>query len=151
MSRQYMHRELTMPQSPLAAEWSILQTQYDSYEKFSLLIKLFAVAVLAAAVLADHSSPMPLALLLVLWLQDAIWKTYQGRIETRLLELEAHLANCEAPSARDHQAFQYNRQFADNRPGMAGLLKEYLRQALRPTVAYPHLVLACLAIALVQA
>ena len=138
-----------MPRSPFAAEWSILQTQYDSYEKCSLLIKLFAVAVLAAATFVDQRSPIPLALLLVLWLQDAIWKTFQSRIEVRLLELETHLASSETPSAHDARAFQYNRQFADNRPGIAGLLQDYLRQALRPTVAYPHLVLACLAMALI--
>ena len=139
-----------MPQSPLATEWSILQNQYDSYEKCSLVIKLFAVAVLAATALLDHRSPMPLALLLVLWLQDAIWKTFQRRIELRLLELEAYLARDEAPNGDDGHAFQYNRAFADNRPGVVGLLQDYLRQALRPTVAYPHVVLVCIAVTLIQ-
>ena len=109
----------------------------------SLLIKLFAVAVLAAAAFVDHRSPIPLALLLVLWLQDAIWKTFQSRIEVRLLQLETHLASGEA---NDGDAFQYNRLFADNRPGVTGLVQDYLQQAARPTVAFPHLLLVCIAV-----
>lgn len=136
-----------MSESPLAAEWAVLQIQYDSYEKFSLLIKLFAVALLAMAILSGQQSLVFPALLLILWLQDAIWKTFQSRIEARLLELEPYLADREGPSASDHKAFQYNSLFAQNRPGIVGLVAQYLRQALRPTVAYPHLVLVCLAAA----
>jgi hypothetical protein len=131
-----------MPQSGLAAEWAVLQQQYDSYEKFSLLIKLFAIGLLAT-LLFTSAQPLLIALLLLLWLQDAIWKTFQARIDARLQVVEEGLA-AHAPSP-ESLAFQYNRQFALERPGPAGLLGQYLRQALRPTVAYPHLLLVMLA------
>ena len=131
-----------MHQSGLAAEWAVLQQQYDSYEKFSLLIKLFAIGLLAT-LLFSPSQPLLIALLLLAWLQDAIWKTFQARIEARLQVIEEALAAQQPPS--ETVAYQYNRQFAQHRPGLAGLVGEYLRQALRPTVAYPHLVLVLLA------
>ena len=135
-----------MSQSPLAAEWAVLQNQYDSYEKFSLLIKLLAIALLSITVVSGSESLLMPALLLVLWLQDAIWKTFQGRIEARLLQLESCLADRGDRTSLNQKPYQYNTQFAENRPGTLGLIAEYLQQALRPTVAYPHLVLVLLAV-----
>ena len=71
-----------MHQSGLAAEWAVLQQQYDSYEKFSLLIKLFAIGLLATLLFA-RSQQLLIALLLLVWLQDAIWTTFQARNEAR--------------------------------------------------------------------
>ena len=133
-----------MPSSHLASEWSLLQNQFDSYEKHSLLIKLSSVGVLAAAYFTNHLSVFVLLLLLILWLQDAIWKTFQARIDARLLQLEDYLSNENALENRDGIAFQFNSLYAQNRPGSVGLLKEYLRQSLRPTVAFPHIVLVAI-------
>ena len=130
---------MTTPHLP--SEWSLLQNQYDSYEKHSLLIKLSSIGVLSAAYFTNHLSAFVLLLLLILWLQDAIWKTFQARIDTRLLQLEDYLSNELALENRDGIAFQFNSLYAQNRPSNVGLLKEYLRQSLRPTVAFPHIVL----------
>ena len=130
-----------MTTSNLASEWSLLQNQFDSYEKYSLLIKLSSVAILSAAYFTNHLSVFVLLLLLILWLQDAIWKTYQARIDARLLQLENYLSNEHTLENRDGIAFQFNSLYAQNRPGNIGLLKEYLGQSLRPTVAFPHIVL----------
>ena len=130
-----------MTTSNLATEWSLLQNQFDSYEKYSLLIKLSSIGVLAAAYFTNHLSVFVLLLLLVFWLQDAIWKTFQARIDVRLLQLENYLSNEHSLENRDGIAFQFNSLYAQNRPGSVGLLKEYLRQSLRPTVAFPHVVL----------
>jgi len=130
-----------MTTSHLASEWSLLQNQFDSYEKYSLLIKLSSIAALAAAYFTNHLSVFVLLLLLILWLQDAIWKTFQARIDVRLLQLEGYLLNEHSLENRDGIAFQFNSLYAQNRPGNVGLLKEYLRQSLRPTVAFPHIVL----------
>ena len=132
-----------MTTSHLASEWSLLQKQFDSYEKHSLLIKLSSIGVLAAAYFTNHLSVFVLLLLLVLWLQDAIWKTFQARIDVRLLQLE-YLSNEHSLESRDGMAFQFNSLYAQNRPGNIGLLKEYLRQSLRPTVAFPHIVLVAI-------
>ncbi|MBV1914559.1 MAG: hypothetical protein KUG72_04185 [Pseudomonadales bacterium] len=130
-----------MQTSDLAAEWSLLQNQFDSYEKYSLLIKLTAIGVLAAAYFSDHLSVFVLFLLLTLWLQDAIWKTFQSRIDIRLLQLEQYLSSEHPLENRDGKAYQFNSLYLQNRPGSIALVKEYLRQALRPTIAFPHLVL----------
>jgi len=117
-------------------EWSLLQNQFDSYEKHSLFIKLANTALLSAAYISDTLSVFVGLLLLTLWGQDAIWKTFQSRIETRLLQIE----NCLLTSSNE-TAYQFNTQYEKTRPGLFGLVSEYARQAIRPTVAYPHLIL----------
>ena len=131
----------SMTTSHLSSEWSLLQKQFDSYEKYSLLIKLSSIGVLSAAYFTNHLTVFVLLLLLILWLQDAIWKTFQARIDVRLLQLEDYLSNEHALENRDGIAFQFNSLYAQNRPGNVALLKEYLGQSLRPTVAFPHIVL----------
>ncbi len=76
-----------MPTTHLANEWSLLQNQCDSYEKHGLLIKLVAIVLLGTTLLVrPGNEPAIAAVICVLWLQDAIWKTFQHRIETRLLQ-----------------------------------------------------------------
>ncbi len=117
-------------------EWCLLQNQFDSYEKYSLLIKLANAGLLCTAYFVNRMSVFVVFLLLILWMQDAIWKTFQSRIETRLLQIENSLLY-----ESDENAFQFNSQYQINRPGVVGLIAEYLRQTLRPTVAFPHVVL----------
>jgi len=130
-----------MQTSHFSAEWSLLQNQLDSYEKYSLLIKLASIGVLAAAYFTDHLSAFILCLLLILWLQDAIWKNFQARIDIRLLQLEAYLSNEDNLENPNGKAYQFNSLYLQNRPRSIGLIKEYLAQALRPTIAFPHLLL----------
>ena len=85
-------------------------------------------------------------MLLVLWLQDAIWKTFQSRIEVRLLQLEEYLSGDQSLDRTDQKPYQFNSQYIETRLGTIGLIKEYLRQAIRPTVAYPHVILLALVI-----
>ncbi len=125
----------------LANEWSVLQNQYDSYEKFSLIIKLFSVAVLSFSYLLHHIGMLTLGLLLILWLQDAIWKIFQSRINARLLDVERGFVEDPNQSSSPVRPFQYNTAYARNRPGLVGLILEYLKHALRPTIAYPHVLL----------
>lgn len=117
-------------------EWSLLQNQFDSYEKYSLLIKLANVAILCAVYIANRPSAFVAFLLLALWLQDAVWKTFQSRIEVRLLQLEAFIRD-----GGDAKPCQFNSEFLRSRPGNSALIGEYFRQALRPTVAFPHALL----------
>ena len=130
-----------MQTSDLANEWSLLQNQYDSYEKYSLLIKLVSVGILSIAFFIHHLHFLILILLLVLWLQDAIWKTFQARIEGRLLQLEGYLSDDQNLDRADGRAYQFNRLYLEARPGTAELINEYFHQAIRPTVAYPHVIL----------
>ncbi len=127
-----------MHTSDLASEWALLQNQFDSYEKYSLLIKLLAIVLTAATFLAGQLGGWLLLLLLILWVQDAIWKTFQSRIDARLLVVENLLSNKPQLHGGDSHAYQFNSQYQQYRPSFAGLLRAYARQALRPTVAFPH-------------
>jgi hypothetical protein len=127
----------------IETEWSLLQNQFDSYEKYSLIIKLANTGVLSTAYFLDKMGVFTLFLLLILWMQDAIWKTFQSRIEIRLLQLENSIFE-----ASDVKVFQFNSQYLKNRPGVAGLISEYAKQALRPTVAFPHVTLVLMQLAL---
>ena len=120
----------------LKNEWSILQGQSDSYEKYSLLIKLLNIGILSAAYISDNMGILILFIVLVLWMQDAIWKTFQSRIEHRLLQIEKYLLE----GVHD-KAYQFNSDYLKNRPGSIALVNEYLRQMIRPTIAFPHVVL----------
>ena len=126
-------------------EWCTLQNQYDSYEKHSLYIKLASIAGLLIAVVSEAIGLSVIAIVLVLWLQDAIWKTFQSRIEPRLLKVEEVIHN-----NLDASAFQFNREYQQSRRGFAALIAEYLRQAMRPTVAFPHAALILIILVLYQ-
>ena len=130
-----------MQASDLANEWSLLQNQFDSYEKYSLLIKLSSIALVCATYFSDSLSTVAPFLLLILWLQDSIWKTFQSRIDTRLLQLESYLSSGHQLENVNGKAYQFNSLYLQSRPSSAGLINEYFRQAIRPTIALPYVLL----------
>ena len=75
-------------------------------------------------------------ILLVLWLQDAIWKTFQSRIEPRLLKIEKNIRE-----KTEGSEFQFNKEYQLVETSGLSKILEYARQAIRPTVAFPHIVL----------
>ncbi len=133
-----------MQKTDLATEWQLLQNQFDSYEKLSLVIKLISISFVFFAYMLASNKVIIIILLLVLWFQDAIWKTFQSRIEERLLELESALDNSQDSNTTP---YQFNRSFLNKRPSHLGLIKAYIKQSLRPTVAFPYAILIVLIIA----
>ena len=156
--------------SPLLLEWKILHKDHEKYEQFSLCIKLFSVAICLAALALEIGFIVTALILLVLWLQDAIWKTFQFRMADRLILLEEALEkkdvdNLPTPEeskddedttskpidtpkdekALSIEAFQFYRQWALNRPDTSGLMDTYISNGLRPTVAYPYVALIIIA------
>ncbi len=125
-------------------EWEVLQNQYDSYEKFSLLIKVFAISVVLLGVGLSINFVFLVCITFVLWLQDGIWKTFQSRIEQRLYLIEGEIAS---QNTELNKSFQFNSEFINNRPNHLGLIKLYVEQSLRPTVAFPYIVLIPLILA----
>jgi hypothetical protein len=123
-------------QNWLANEWLCLQNQFDSYEKFSLMIKLFNLLLLFITVLISAKNIFILGIFTVIWLQDAIWKTFQSRIEQRLIIIEQAINKAETI-----QPLQFNLPFINSRGGFLALILQYLKQAIRPTVAFPHLLI----------
>lgn len=115
----------------LAHEWATLQNNIEHYERQALWVKLLAIAL--AAQLGWLGWPLlGMTMVLVLWLQEAIFRTSQSRLGERILELEQH------PQTRPHQL---HTAWQAKRPGTLGLVREYLAQSLRPTVAFPYPVL----------
>lgn len=140
-----------MKTSALSQEWCLLQNQFDSYEKYSLLIKLVSIVLCFFSLLVATelfiNFVFVLTVFAILWLQDAIWKTFQARIEHRLLTIEAAIktneqASQEAKSSTN--AFQFNQSFLETRGSSGSLMTQYLKQALRPTIAFPHLIIIVL-------
>jgi len=121
----------------LAHEWATLQNNIETYERQALWVKLLAIVL--AAQLGWLGWPLlGMAMVLVLWLQEAIFRTSQSRLGERILELEQH------PQTRSHQL---HTAWQAKRPGTLGLVREYLAQSLRPTVAFPYPVLVLVLIA----
>jgi hypothetical protein len=126
----------------LSQEWIVLQNQWDSYEKTSLLIKLTCLILFSSALFFNAMSFYFIVITMVFWLQDAIWKTFQSRIEPRLLQIEkAFNAKKETEQI---SAYQFNSQYLSYKLNGIALMKEYAMQALRPTIAYPYLILLLL-------
>ena len=88
------------------AEWCLLQNQFESYEKHSLYIKLSNIFLVLFAATFNVSAVLTSLLLLVLWIQDAIWKTFQSRIEPRLMKIEKGLRQEDTDPA-----FQFNSDY----------------------------------------
>ncbi|NRA53585.1 MAG: hypothetical protein HRU23_05525 [Gammaproteobacteria bacterium] len=128
-----------MVQAQLANEWQLLQNQCDSYEKHSLYIKLVTITLFCLAYWLNRCDAILLIITLILWGQDAIWKTVQARIEQRLLALEMELISVNDSVVTT--AYSYHLNYRKSRPSTVGLIKEYARQALRPTVTFPYFIL----------
>lgn len=127
----------------LQQEWNTLQNNIERYEHSALWLKLAAIALtLSAGSLPPVLAP---ALLLILWLQEGIFRTSQARLGERIVQVEQMLAAGEADGGK---ACQLHSQWLAQRPGTVGLLLEYARSALRPTVAFPYPLLLVLAVLL---
>lgn len=127
--------------STLQQEWLTLQTQFDSYEKHSLLIKLFNIVLSSMLLLIINAGCWAVFICAVVWLQDGIWKTFQARIGQRLEQVETALKNQLEGTATTELGMQFNSQWSQSRPSAVGLVVEYIKQSLKPTVAYPHVIL----------
>lgn len=117
-------------------EWQLLQQQYETYERWALVIKLVAVIIALVVAVISLNKGVGAVLVMVLWGQEAIWKTYQARLGDRILVLEASIKNSDAT-----QACQLHSEWLNQRPGTLGLVLEYAKNGLRPTVAYPYVFL----------
>jgi hypothetical protein len=128
--------------TPLGHEWAVLQNNHEQYEKTSLLIKLGVIALFVACLALSMDVFVTLLLVLVMWLQEAILRTSQSRLGERILLVEQHIAG-----GAQALAYQLHSEWRASRPGLAGLLAEYGKNALRPTVAFPYVVLVAVTVA----
>lgn len=122
-----------MSASELSMEWKVLQAEFDSYEKHALYIKLTGFVLAFGSGVVDVNQCLALLVIFLLWGQEAIWKTYQSRIEQRLIKVESALS-----TDTDVPPCQFNNEFLEQRQGVLALVVEYAKQAVRPTVAFPY-------------
>ena len=127
---------MTDANEPLWQEWITLQNNHEHYERGALALK--GVTVVFAFALLAVNLPAPIVALVVaaMWLQEGIYRTSQSRLGQRLMVVEALIRGRESGVP-----FQLHTQWQAARPGAGGLLREYGRNALRPTVAYPYVVM----------
>jgi len=129
------------PKEQLSQEWTTLQNNHESHERSALWIKLVAVVLSALAWVAGLVPEVLAALVLMLWCQEAVLKTWQNRLADRLVGIEAMFRG-EAEGVV--QPFQLHSRWLAQRPGLKGLLLDYARSAIRPTVAFPYVALLLL-------
>lgn len=139
-------------QATLTQEWVCLQNNHERYEHSALIVKLAAVALFATGICWPHDSVLrPSFSLLalgvvecVLWLQESILRTNQARLGERLLRVEALQRSTDDNPMTANAALQLHTEWLADRAGVIGLLGEYVRHAIRPTVAFPYALLAAL-------
>jgi hypothetical protein len=123
-----------MNNSLLGQEWQTLQNCHEQHEKNALLIKLVCVGLCVVGL----GLRVPLVWLgfcvVLLWGQEAIFKTYQGRIAQRLVLVEGLLAM----RLTDASAMQLHSEWQLARPGFLRLIGGYGASACKPTVAFPY-------------
>lgn len=122
----------------LQQEWRTLQDNHERYEGASLCIKLVAVVLVGAGVAVGLEWWFLGLLVLVLWLQEGVFKTCQSRLGERLLQIEGLMQQDAPPPG---SAFLLHTGWLARRGGTADLLAEYAASAVRPTVAFPYAVL----------
>lgn len=119
----------------LGLEWQTLQNNHEQHERNALFIKLSSLALGLAGLAAGVAVGWIALIIVLLWVLEGIFKTYQTRLADRLLQVETLLAQ-ESPSM---PAMQLSAGWMARRPGGAGLIVEYALSACRPTVAFPYL------------
>ncbi len=122
-------------------QWQTLHYDHEKYEQYTLLVKLFTIAVTLMCLISSQPSITSLLLISILWFQEAIWKTYQSRIGAALITIEQSEQVLAKPSCLENESptFQLYSQWQQNRPNAKKLVSEYINNALKPTVLYPYL------------
>ena len=126
----------TSQENLLSQEWQNLHQDHERYDRYGLLIKLAAIFACLISLGVNLNLWLALVFIIIIWLQEGIWRTVQSRTSDRLLAIEGMLKE-----SGDQPAMQFYSNWEANRPGSVGLVKEYLKNAARPTVAYPYVIL----------
>lgn len=122
----------------LSHEWATLQNNYEQYEKHGLLIKLATIALFVFSLAWGLNVVIAVSLLLIMWVQEGIFRTYQSRLGERILRIEQRIRQS---SVETSFSYQLHSEWLATRPKLTGLLAEYGKSMLRPTVAFPHVLL----------
>jgi hypothetical protein len=134
-----------MRETALGQEWITLQGNYEKHEHSRLLIKLTCIVLWAAGLALWPDRIEIVSMIFILWIQESIFSTFQSRLSERILRIERLFKEgCEAA----HAPYQLHSEWNDNRPGVAKLAAQYAANALKPTVAFPYVLLVPITFAL---
>ncbi|GGC85640.1 hypothetical protein [Undibacterium terreum] len=125
----------TSDKQALELEWVTLQNNIEQYERTALLIKLLAICLFTAVLIMGLHATLVAVLILIFWLQEAIFRTSQFRLGERIVRVEGLI---KAGMQTEIAGFQLHSEWLASRKGLQGLLLEYLGSALKPTVAFPY-------------
>lgn len=117
------------------AEWLCLQHRYDHMEQQALWLRVVAIVLWLYLLQTEASLLLQLGCIALFWLQEAVWKTQQSRTAVRLLSLEQAISQQQDISCQWHSQWQAQRGQAQ------GLVLDYLRHSLKPTVALTYTIL----------
>lgn len=131
---------MSASESPaLLQEWAVLQGNIEQHERNALAVKIAAVLVFFAALVFSLAETLVAALVTILWVQEALLRTFQARLCRRILRVEELLRGQSVG-----QAMQLHTEWTAGRRGVLGMIAEYAKCALRPTVAFPYVALLVL-------
>lgn len=141
---------LTDTKNLLSHQWLSLHSDHEQYERYALLIKLSAIMITLATVIFPSTYLSKIVLLLITWLLEAVWKTFQARTASAIITIERQLINNELNEEEKKPATHYSMysQWQANRCGLNTLLGEYITTSLKPTVLFPYIPLLMLVIIL---
>ncbi len=128
----------------LAAEWTQLLQQSDQYERNALYLKFLAIALVGWAFVTTAPGLGVLAIVGICWVSEGVLKTFQSRTDARILQLERAIRQEETEENKVDEMIVPMQFFSDwerLRPSSIGLVKDYLLNALRPTVAFVYFAL----------
>jgi len=120
--------------APLSQQWQTLHNNYENYESYSLIIKLISVSLTTISMTLGLHPMITFFIIAILWLQEGIWKTYQRRLSDVIIKLEKD----------NNGTYPLYSQWQENRPSTVKLIKGYVSNALKPTVAFPYAPLICI-------
>ncbi|MEI6893400.1 MAG: hypothetical protein V5789_01965 [Colwellia sp.] len=124
----------------LLEQWQTLHNSHERYEQYALLIKLVAGVITMLALTFSVSILAVLFLLTILWLQEAIWKTFQCRAAEAIITIENKLAASVDERSNDSlQPYLLYKDWQDSRASAPALIGEYIGNSLKPTVLYPYI------------
>lgn len=126
----------------LQHEWLLQQQRRNDMENYSLLTRLIALCSFLWLSRTQPSAVFLASAMLLFWLLEAMWKAEQSRVTKRLLQLEQAIREQDLAAA-----MQFHSLWWQQRSGFVGLIVEYVKAALTPSVAVLYVVLAAGALA----
>ena len=129
----------TVSKQLLVEQWRTLHNNHENYENYALIIKLVATAITLLAFTFSVATFVALLLLVTLWLQEGIWKTFQQRTANAIIAIEDRLdIHNDEQSNELMKPYLLYKQWQANRPAAKTLIAEYVSNSLKPTVSYPY-------------